>query len=148
MQTSSNRHNVLTARSELCFVYGLCSFLSLNIWSPLHVSMEPCCNQCASGFMSLFLGYIYIYIYIYIKSTRNLRLRGFLSNRHKKVVSSSSLCDGHIYPTGSTLKLASVRGWIDLRATVRPGGLSQWKVPTTPSGIEPATFQLVEQYLN
>jgi hypothetical protein len=44
--------------------------------------------------------------------------------------------------------LISGRGWVDLRATVRPERLCQREIPTTLLGIEPTILQLVAQCLN
>ena len=47
-----------------------------------------------------------------------------------------------------TKKLICVSGWTAHRTTVRPGRVTQRKIQMTTSGIEPATFRLVVQYLN
>jgi hypothetical protein len=79
---------------------------------------------------------------------RSLRLSEFPDKRHMKMVRLPVLHNGRLYPQERSLVFISVRGWVDPRAIVRPEGLSHWKIPATPSGIEPATFRFAVRCSN
>jgi hypothetical protein len=76
------------------------------------------------------------------------RISGQSKHEGGKVVSPTHRPLSPPPPPETLLVLISVRGWVDPRATVRPKGLSQPKIPITKSGIEPATFRLVAQRLD
>ena len=69
-----------------------------------------------------------------IQGCRRLRIPQFLQNRHTEVARVVSYTHRPPSTPRKYPGIISVRSWVDLRATVRPEGLSQWKVPMTPYG--------------
>jgi hypothetical protein len=65
-----------------------------------------------------------------------------------KVAKLSALCPGRLYPQEIPLVLISVIVSVDPSSILRPEVLSQRKILTAPSGIEPATYRLVTQCIN
>ena len=77
------------------------------------------------------------------EGSRKLRLPDFMPTAYDCGKAVSLTHRWHLPPQEIHLVLISVRGWVDHRFIVRPEGVSHWKNPMKPSGIEPSTCQFV-----
>jgi hypothetical protein len=68
--------------------------------------------------------------------------------KYIKVVGLSTLCISLLYSQETSLVLTSVRGSVNFRAIMRARRIRSMKIPMTPLGIEPTSFQLIVQWLN
>ena len=82
------------------------------------------------------------------EGSRRLRLPDFKTDGTRMWQGCQPYAPAAFTPQEIFLVFVYLRSWVDPRAIGRPEELCQWKVPMTPSGIEPATFRLEAQCFN